>query len=606
VVQSATYYPYGNTTGPPVPGSGPDDHWGDVQRGILDFATGGIYEGLNYLGNQAQKGYQTAAQGAAQAQQGYQNLGNWNWNTAMQGLDQSQNAFNGSNGLWYATYGNQAPSAMQQWWDKNQTGYNQPQASTDAYNQYNNYMSQPLGTQTQYNQATASLGGPSATANFADYYGKQLTGNYSNAEQLYGHQNYDAPGAMEQYYAQHGNALAAPGRTEGLHYQDTTNLGNFAGQLAGLQGDSSTHGLQSKIGGYYDTANDVSRFADQQMPGLGNQGLYEQFVTADITGNNPLAQRMTDQGLARINQEMARRGGFKSGGADTAIGNFLGEMQAQDYQNRAQRAQSAQQMQLSRIGAGQSLASAAAQQKLAQGQAWQGLAGQMDTEKLARTAQQLQAQQGASTESLANAQGRLGYATAADQQALTRNTEMRAGAAMAQNAELARLQGGMSAANSADAARLARMNAAFGYTNAGDRENLARQQALYTMAQGSDNANLSRLQGLTSAAGQSDATRLGFLNSAGNMANQTTQANQQQLNDMFRTRFGLDAASAANIAQYYGLGMGGANDAYSNSINALANYYALLGQGQGAAAAVPWQAANLGVQGYGALHGKAG
>jgi hypothetical protein len=380
-------------------------------------------------------------------------------------------------------------------------------------------------------------------------------------------------------------------------------MGTFAGELAAKQGRGMTNEGAPEIGGYYRGANDVSSFAGQQMPGLGQKGLYEQFVTSDITGSNPLKDRQLDQALARTNQEWARRGGFASGGAGTAIGNTIGEFEAQDYQNRANRAQSAQQMELGRIGAGQSLAQASAQSKLGQGSALQGLAGQQDAETMGRLSQQMQGQQMASAEALGNAQNRLGYAQAADQSAIGRTQALGGLEGQAQQMQLARLAGGMGAAGQSDAGMLNRTQAGFGMSQGADQSQLARAMGLYGMAQGADQGNMARYGMMGQLAGQQDSNDLARLLGAGGMAGQTAQMNQQQLNDMFRTRFGIDQGMAGNVGSFYGAGMNAYGQDMGNSLNAMANYYQLLGGGQNAAAAVPWQAANLGVQGYRASRG---
>lgn len=571
----------------------------DLGRGFLDAATLGGYEGVRYLGGQAAQGYETAAQGAQQAQQGYSDLANQQWGQAMGGLDQANAAYAPSNSLWNNTYGGQGQNAMQQWWGQNQANFNQPTATSGALSQYNNYMAGgPTNANNAYQNNQSALGGQGQASQYNDRFGGQLTGNYSSAERAYDPTKYQAPGAAEQFTGYAQNRLGGMGAAEELRYGDVNNMGGFASSLGNQQGVGATQRGTNEIGGYYRDANDVANFANQQMAGLGQKGLYEQFVQSDITGNNPLIQRETDQGLARINQEMARRGAFKSGGADTAIGNFLGEMGAQDYQNRANRAQSAQQMELSRIGAGQSLASASAQSKLAQGQSLQGLAGQTDAEHMARLQQQMSAQQGASSEGLANRQGALNYAQAADQTAQSRTATLGMLNNQAQSQQLARLQGGMAAAGQSDTGMLNRLNAGFNMSQGADQSQLARAQALSGMAQGADQSNLARYGMLGQLAGQQDQASMAQLMGGGAMAGNTAQANQAQMNDAFRARFGLDSAQANNISNFYGMGMGAYGQEMGNSYNAMANYYQLLGQGQGAAAAVPFQMANTAANFY--------
>lgn len=580
--------------------------WYDYVPGVSNvagFAKGDVGQGLlgplGYgLGNQAAQGSNTAAQGASAASGGYGDLANWQWDTAMGGLGAAQGAYNPSNALWQGTYGNQGPNALDQWWGQNQAAFNQPTASQGAMNQFQTYMQQPTMAGSAYQNAQGQLG-YSQGKDYYDRFGGQMQ-NRSQQEMAYNPNNYSSPGAAESFYGQAQGTLGGPGRAAQLNYQDTTNMGDFARGLGGQQGQGATNQGAGEIGNYYRGANDVSQYAGGQMGQLTGPGTYEQFVTQDINGTNPMMQRQTDQGLARINQEQARRGGFRSGSADTQVGNFLGEMGAREYDQRADRAQSAQQMQLSRIGAGTGLAQASAQGKLAQGQGLQGLAGQQDAEKMGRLGQQLQAQQGASAESLANSQGRMNYAQAGDQNDLARMQMLGGFAGQAQNAEMARLAGGMNAAGQSDQGFMARQQAGYGMAQGADQSNLARLMGLQGMAQGADQGQMARYGMLNNMAGQVDQNSLARLLGAGGMAGNVTQADQQQLNDMFRTRFGLDNANAGMIQGFYGQGAQGYGDAQSNSLNALANYYALIGQGQDARAAVPWQAANVGVKFAGA------
>lgn len=572
----------------------------------LGIASGGLSEVNNYLGGQASQGFDTASQGAQGAQQGYGDLANWNWDQAMGGLDQANSAYNPSNAYWNATYGNQGPNALQQWWSQNQNQFGNQTQGDRTMGQFRNYMTQPTASNSAYQNAQSALGGyQTGSQSYASRFGDQLQ-NRSAAEQAYNPGQYAAPGAAEQFGSFAMDALGGRSRAANLQYQDVNNMGNFAKGLAGQQGQGATAQGSPEIGNYYRGANDVSQYAAGQMGALQGPGQYEQFVQQDINGTNPQLQRETDQGLARINQEMARRGGFSSGAADTSIGNFLGSQAAADYQNRASRAQSAQQMQLGRVGAGQSLAQASAQSELAQGQGLQGLAGQTDTEAMARLQQQMQAQQGASGEAQANRQGALSYATAGDQSENARIQALSGVMGQSQQMQLARLQGGMNAAGQSDSGMLNRMNAGFGMQQGADQSQLARAMGLYGMAQGSDQASMSQYGMLGNMSNQMDQNSLARLMGAGGMAGSVAGMNEQQMNDAFRSRFGLDQANAGNIGNFYGMGMQGYDTAQGNSMNALANYYGLLGQGQQASAAVPWQMASLGVQGARAAAGGGG
>lgn len=552
----------------------------------------------------AGQGYQTAANGAMLASQGYGNLANQQWGQAMGGLDAANAAYNPSQSLWNNTYGQQGPNALAQWWGQNQQRFSDPTQTSGALSQFNNYMGQPSQAGSAYGNAQSALGGyQTQTGAYNDRFGGQMTDRYSSAERAYDPNSYSNPGAMENFAGYAQNRLGGMGATEEMRYGNVNNMSDFAGGLANAQGYGSTTRGAGEIGGYYRGANDVSQYAGSQMGQLQGPGAYEQFVQSDINGTNPQMQRETDQGLARINQEMARRGQFKSGGADTAIGNFLGQEAASDYQNRANRAQSAQGMELSRIGAGQSLSQASAQGKLAQGQSLQSLAGQTDAETMSRLQQQLAAQQGASSEGLANRQGALNYAQAADQTSLGRTQALAGINNQAQMAELARLQGGMNAAGQSDQGYMNRMQAGYGMSQGADQSDMARAMGLYGMAQGADQGNMARYGMLGQLSGQQDSQNLAYLMGGGGMAGATAGMNQQQMNDAFRSRFGIDSGMSGNIGNFYGMGMGAYGQNMGNSYNALANYYQLLGQGQGAANAMPMQVYSGGIKAYGASQG---
>ncbi len=553
--------------------------------------------GRALLGDAGQ-GYKTAAQGAMAASQGYGELGNWDWNTAMQGMGAANAAYAPAQNQWNNTYGSQGPNAMAQWYGQNQGQFNQPTASSGALSQFGTYMGQPTNAQGAYQNGMSALGGyQTQSGDYNARFGSQLQGR-SAAEQAYNGGNYAQPGRAEDFAGFAESRLGGRGAAENLQYQDTGNMQNFAQGLAAQQGQGQTNTAAGELQNYYRGANSTSQYAGSQLGQLQGPGQYEQFVTGDINGANPQKDRLMDQGLARVNQEMARRGGFNSGGADTAIGNMVGQFEADDYQNRANRAQSAQQMQMGRIGQGQSLAQASDTGSLAQGQSLQGLAGQRDAESMGRLGMQLQAQQGASGEALANQQGRLNYAQAADQSALSRTQALGGLEGQAQQMQLARLQAGQSAAGQSDAGMLNRMNAGFGMSQGADAAQLARAQGLYGMAQGADQGQLARygLQG--QLAGQQDQASLARLMGGGQMAGNTAQADQAQMNDAFRSQFGLGQAQSQNIGQFYGMGMGAYDQSQGNSYNALANYYQLLGQGQGATNAMPMQLVNMGIQGY--------
>ncbi len=103
-------------------------------------------------------------------------------------------------------------------------------------------------------------------------------------------------------------------------------------------------------------------------PGFGEQygmahvGQYdaptslEQFAQSQLTGTNPYYARIQQQGLDAINQQMAARGHYNSGGALSALGNFTGQLGAQQFQDMGNLLGSAGQMGLQREQQGNAMA----------------------------------------------------------------------------------------------------------------------------------------------------------------------------------------------------------------------------------------------------------
>ncbi len=106
--------------------------------------------------------------------------------------------------------------------------------------------------------------------------------------------------------------------------------------------------------GQYDTPTDLETFAKQQL-----------------NGNNPYYARLQQEGMDRINQQMAARGHYNSGGALTALGNYGGALGAAQFKDMGDLLGSAGSAQMGRYAQGQSTAnSIQAQQQQRMGQQW--------------------------------------------------------------------------------------------------------------------------------------------------------------------------------------------------------------------------------------------
>jgi hypothetical protein len=91
--------------------------------------------------------------------------------------------------------------------------------------------------------------------------------------------------------------------------------------------------------GQYDTPTALETFAQQQL-----------------NGDNPYYQRLQQQGMDAINQQMIARGHGNAGGAYAALGNFQGALGADQFANMGNLLQSAGSMGLQREGQGQNVA----------------------------------------------------------------------------------------------------------------------------------------------------------------------------------------------------------------------------------------------------------
>jgi hypothetical protein len=582
----------------PANGYSQSDAYGDVAKGAMDWL--GLSNDTSHL---------KAAEGAHAASGLYGQLGQDTWGRSMEGMNRATGAYGGSQGLYEQMYS--TPGAQQTAFNAYGGQLVSPSSSSGAYNQMNQYAQQGPMTYGAMNRASGMAGGT------VDYSGltNQLNG-YGEASRNYqlSQGQYRQPGAMENFYQQNQQAmnrqpnsmatydnfsgqLYAPGRAEQFQPK-AANAGEMHGAagIGRLGGASAIDNMAGEIGGYARSANDVNQFSAQNMGKLQNAGIYEDFVKSDIMGNNPAMKMEQDEGMAAINQEMARRGHFKSGGADNAIGKFAGTMAAKSYENRAQRAKDAQGMELSRLGQGQSLAQAASSNKLAQGQSLLGLGTNQESARSAREGLMLENAKMMSGEQMGNQRLSLDAATAADSSRNARlNTltgmatagdqswqdqQQMAGnfANQAQNAQMSRLQGGMQAGAGADAGQLARNQAQYGMADQANNQNLQRGQFQYDMGTRTDQNDLSRMMGLNSTANANDQTQLARLNSYFDQAGIVDQRQKDSLMQLM----GLDGARAGIIGDAYNQGNQLSSGYQADSINALNDYYSIMAGGQAA------------------------
>jgi hypothetical protein len=84
--------------------------------------------------------------------------------------------------------------------------------------------------------------------------------------------------------------------------------------------------------------------------------MLEDFAQSQMNGNNPYYDRLRQQGMDQINQQMVARGHGNSGGAMAALGNFQGALGAAQFKDMADLAGGASGIGLQRQGQGNQMA----------------------------------------------------------------------------------------------------------------------------------------------------------------------------------------------------------------------------------------------------------
>jgi len=620
--------------------------WGDLAKLSPAYY---IYDQYKHAGDP----YKNAAAGARDISQQGQAFSSEQWRRQMEGLDRAQGAYAPSQSYWQSAYGSQGPGAMENWWNQNQSQFTRQPLQQQAYNGYQDWMNNGVNaTQQGANAANQYLGGPTAASQAYGAMGQGLqsySGPTSGQEAYRFNQgSFQQPGAGESWYAnnqnryntsgaandvyqQFGQQLYGPSRSEGFTPQTADPQRAERDWLQAMEwskGQTAGQRNEGENKGYIRDAGDISQYYQSQMGQLAGPGEFEQFMSADINGNNPMYERTKQRGIAQVNQEMARRGHFNSDAAIDRIGNYTAELDAQDYDRRRQSAQAAQQMQLARIGQGTSSAAASSANKIAQGQGLQGIdvqneAGELNRKQFGQDAtnaymSNMRADQelamraaGQSDQAkLARLQGLQGMGTAADQGNLSYLNAGQNAASDAQAQQLARLMGQQNAANSVDQTRLAsdqqglaRMLASFNMAQGSDQSGLARAQQLFAQGQGLDANMMARFGQQGQMAQGIDQQTLAQLLGAGGMAGQAQGAEQQRLQQAFASLFGLNNAQAGQVGQFYGQGAAASGTAFADAMNALANSYGLQAQGQGAGREFLMQLMGLGIKGAGVAAG---
>jgi|GEM_PF-6233033 len=591
---------------------GLDDIWGAAKTAYSYTPIGAYHTRvLPWAAGQMDpaKGFNSMAEAMDQASQMSSDFSNTQWGRQMEGLDKALGAMSPSDSLWYQTYGTQRPGAMEEYWKQYGARFNDPTASGDALSRFDNYMKQPsymegsmlqqanrfldgrLQSEQAYERSQQQLSGPSASQNQYNLYAGAY-GGPGAAESFY-QQNagrFNQPTNTADMYRRLGAQLEGPGRSEMFQLDAPSTLQNSlaAAQRFASAATNIDRGEQ-EAKGYYRGANDINDYYASQRGALSGPGTYENWITSELYGVNPAMEMEKQEGLASLNQELARRGHFNSGGAGVALGKFLGTHAAKSYENRAQRAAQAQQMQLGRIGTGAQVAGQSSGNRLAQGQALAGFDvnseaarlgrmqfGQSAAEAASREAMEAQrlklAAAGQADQSqLARLQGLSSMANTADQGTLAQLRAQQEAARSAQEQELARLAGGMSAAGQSDQSQLARLQALFQQGQGVDDANFRRGQQYFNMGQAMDQGQLARYGMLGQLSQQQDSATLARLLGGGQLAGMAQGAELDRLRQMFGTRMGIDQTRAGLYGGFYGQGGALSGQPMSDAINAMVN-----------------------------------
>lgn len=625
----------------------------DAWNGFKTYT--GVGRGIDML--DPSKGYNTAAKAGASASQQWANLGNEQWNRQMTGLGGAMDQ-----------YGN-ARSSMGVYRD----AMSRPGTGEQAWAQYGGQFMQPSNTQSM----TDRLGGQYRDQNrgmqqMAGQFGEQLQGP-SNSQSLWG--QLQSPGETQsmQQYKYGSSAMERPGATEQFNSQMSGQLGRpsetaqaYATMDWGLAGAPSTNqfdnlqrlfaskgaatsaaeanqraialeqarmdddqnrvmgqlgakgGVQQyegEVAGLSRGANALQGYAGRQGGQYEQQGDFEKFASDFAkAGTNAYYDRAEQQGLAKLNQEMARRGSFKSGGANAAIGNYLGETAAQRAKAIGDTLNQGQQAKFSRLGQGAELAKGVSGEKLGQAGALQSLGQAKSGEQIGRANVTQNAVNSRNQQSLALMGANLQAGQASSGEELARQQLLGSQARDASQGKLAAMQAQMNAAGQTDSTGLQRLMSQYGMAQGSDQalgnrmnylqqgagqadSSTAQQRQLQALLAGqSDNQLLQRLQGafgmqqganaqgmqgdqqmLAALMGQ-DQLRMSGLNGLLQAANTTQGMQQNRLGGVVDRDAALAGQQAGLYDSFYGRGGALYGDATGSGINA-----ELLGAMQGAA-----------------------
>jgi hypothetical protein len=590
------------------PGEALSDPWGSLQKGARAAWDGNIagaaFPGLNIpglglpdigglldpnSGADAASAAQRAA-GAAyaklgtEAQQQYQGLGREAQGQWRQG-GQTALGFTAPYGDYAQSMTRQGPGAFEQGSRGFQMELAQPLNQAGAYGNYQGFMAGEHAQNESNQRAQSFAAGPSAASGAYGSMQSAFSGP-SNTQQTFGQAQGQLGKGGELASLSGQNLYGGLGRSETFQPGSVSAGQNYnAGAQQRLSGPTATQQNAGGVSSIYGQGLNAAQgarategFAGRQLPGMEQAGNYERFASDVLTGaRDNGADLMKKRGMDAINQQLASRGHYNSGGGLAALGNYGAAFDAENFGNLANLAAGSQQAQMQRLGQAQGLAQASDQGALgragamyAGGGALQGLAGQMDSSMLGREAARLGAAGLSSQEQFGNIGAQQNAAIAADTQRLNR------------------LQGQTNLANMTDANAVSRWSTLGNIGAQADTALIGQQNALSGAARNQDMGDEERMRvGMDSAKNLDqfglDMQRTGYDMAQGvdaetgrRISARAGLSQQEQQLQMARQQQNADnlyrmGGQAADIyGNYFGGGMGQWYDAQNRGIGAWA------------------------------------
>jgi hypothetical protein len=213
---------------------------------------------------------------------------------------------------------------------------------------------------------------------YAGAVGGYLTGGPMGAMAGYGLTSAALQDPSKPYQQQAGAGRQAAGELRGLGAET---MGMYQGAIPGAIGytDPSTQFIRGRAAAPGpSTLSDayseykgmgapeyVRQFGGRQAAGLEQPGMYEQFVQSTVAGYNPALERLREQGMRQMNQQLAARGMGASTTAGEALAEYNAALDAAEFARRAEMVKGAQETQLARLLQAQGLAGEQSEEALA-------------------------------------------------------------------------------------------------------------------------------------------------------------------------------------------------------------------------------------------------